>query len=185
MYGIKGNKDDGSIGRAADVLNDDGYVVITIDWPGTGERGNIGNTDRITNPDVKDWTVGDYAAALSYLQSLPEVDGNRIGYVGASMGAMTGLALAARDQRVKAIAAIVPIPNPLWGEDDPSSRITQLGRPVLCISTSDNSDFSGIVCQAGGAGVEAKTLPGGHELEGFKDEVVAEVKAFLAAHLKP
>lgn len=185
MYGIKGSKDDRTIGRAAEILSENGYVALTIDWPGTGSRGNIGNQQRITNPDIKDWTLQDYKKAFDYLKTRREVDGSRLGYIGASMGAMTGLAFAAADNRVKAIAAVVPIPNPLWGTDDPLSSIQRLApRPVLCISTQNNIDFSGLVCKNAGAGATEKTLPGGHELEGFEGQVVEEVQSFLDRHLK-
>lgn len=185
LYGIKGNKDDGSIGRAGEELAKRGMLAMTLDWPGTGSRGNISSQDRIMNTDVLQWTVGDYGAALNYMTSLPEVDGGRIGYVGASMGAMTGIAFAAQDSRVKSLVAIVPIPNPLWGSADPSSAIRSLGRPVLCISTNDNSDFSSSVCQNVGQGGEAKTMPGGHELSGFRDQVVTITTEFLERTLKP
>jgi pimeloyl-ACP methyl ester carboxylesterase len=186
MYGIKGDKDSGSIGAAAELISQSGYAALTIDWPGTGERGSIGNQERIMNTDVLNWTVGDYGTAFQYLQTVPEVDTQRLGYVGASMGAMTGSVFAAREPLVKAMVAIVPIPNPLWGGDDPSSRIGQIApRPVLCISTNDNSDFSSTVCARVGAGGEKQALSGGHELEGMQGQVVASTVAFLNAHLKP
>jgi pimeloyl-ACP methyl ester carboxylesterase len=182
MYGISDDKDSGTIAAAAQELQKKGYASLTIDWPGTGERGSISKQERVINASVKDWTVADYVKAVDFLAKRPEVDAGRIGYVGASMGAMTGLAYAARDKRIKAVVAIVPIPNPLWGGDDPQSSIRAVApRPVLCISTQDNSDFSGTVC-AKNAG-ENKVLSGGHELEGMRGQVVELTEAFFAKHL--
>ena len=186
MYGIDGSKDDSEIAHAADLLTDDGYVVMTIDWPGTGDRGSISKTDRVIKKDVLTWTVGDYKVAVDFLQAQPEVEASRLGYVGASMGAMTGIAFASREPRIKTLVAVVPIPNPLWGGDDPEVLISRLGRPVLCINTDDNSDFSALVCNNNvGAGSERQALPGGHELEGFRDQVVQAAKTFLDKNLKP
>jgi hypothetical protein len=79
------------------------------------------------------------------------------------------------------MVAIVPIPNPLWGGNDPTVRAQSLGRPFLCIYTQ--SDFSAGVCSAAGPGSEKKEFPGGHELEGMQDQVVDEAKRFLQQHL--
>lgn len=185
MYGIKGNKDDATIAKAAERLQTEGFVVMTIDWPGTGERGQIGNAQRITDLSVLTWTVADYAQAVTYLQTQPEVDPAKIGFVGASMGAMTGLAFAGRDPRIKTVVAVVPIPNPLWGNDDPSVRIRSLApRTVLCLATADNSDFSGLVCANVGPGGVSKVLAGGHELQGFQGEVIETATAFLKQNLR-
>lgn len=183
MYGISDDKDSGTIGAAAKLLAEKGYASLTVDWPGTGERGSISKQDRIINASVKDWTVADYGQAVAYLAGRPEIDSSKIAYVGASMGAMTGLAFAAKDPRVKAMVAIVPIPNPLWGSDAPESAIRAVApRPVLCISTSDNSDLSSMVC--GNNGGENRTLAGGHELQGMHGEVVDLTVAFLKKSLK-
>lgn len=184
MYGISDDKDSSTIGTVAEALAADGYVAMTFDWPGTGERGVISKQSRIIDPSVKDWTVADYGKALAYLKGLPQVDDDRIAYVGASMGAMTGLAFAKKSSSVKALIAVVPIPNPLWGADDPSQAIGAVApRPVLCISTADNSDLSGVVCQNVGASGERKTLPGGHELDGMKEQVLELAKDFLDKNL--
>jgi dienelactone hydrolase len=183
LYGIKGDKNSGDVASAAEALNANGIAAMTIDWPGTGDRGSIGNQQRITSRDVLTWTVADYGAAVSFLESQPEVDGRRIAYVGASMGAMTGSVFAATDRRVKAFVAIVPIPNPLWGGDNPQTRIRQIApRPVLCIYAANNADMSANVCN--GSGGRTHALPGGHELEGFKGDVVQKTKAFLIKHLR-
>jgi pimeloyl-ACP methyl ester carboxylesterase len=185
MYGINDNKDSGTIAAVAERLSKEGFVSMTIDWPGTGDRGSISNQDRIVNPEVKNWTVADYGTALAFLKTQPEVDDERIAYIGASMGAMTGLAFAAKEPQIKSFVAVVPIPNPLWGTDDPIQTIRRVSpRPMLCISTADGSDFSTVVCQNVGAGGESKALPGGHELEGMREKVADLAVEFLKRTLK-
>lgn len=183
MYGISDDKDSGTIDEVARELAKKGYVSLTIDWPGTGERGTISKQDRAIKASVKDWTVADYGEAVKFLVARPEVDPKKIAYIGASMGAMTGLAFAAKDTRIKAVVAIVPIPNPLWGTDDPMKTIQAMkSRPVLCISTQDNRDLSGLVCQNNSS--ENKQLSGGHELEGMHGEVIDLTEAFLKRSLR-
>lgn len=48
-------------------------------------------------------TVGDYRLALDYLKTRKDVDANRVGLLGYSMGAMMGSVLGGVDDRVKAV----------------------------------------------------------------------------------
>ncbi len=50
----------------------------------------------------------DTEAAISFLTTVGEVDANRIGLAGYSAGATFALPVAARDERVKALAAVSP-----------------------------------------------------------------------------
>lgn len=184
MYGIQGDKDDDSVRLVAEFLNRKGFAAMTLDWPGTGERGDLGTQDRIVDPSVMAWTVEDYGAAVKYLKGRDEIDDDRIGFAGASMGAMTGLVFASLDKRVKAVVAIVPIPNPLWGSNDPTARIRAVApRPVLCVHTQDNADFSGVVCDNVGSNGTKKAFAGDHELVDFRDQVAEDAAAFFVKHL--
>ena len=103
------------------------------------------------------------------------------------MGAMTGLAFAADDPRINSFVAIVPIPNPLWGNDDPSKAIEQLPpRPVLCLYAEGGVDFSGTVCSRinGRPNAETKGYPGGHELEKMRGQIAEDALAFFRKHLQ-
>jgi pimeloyl-ACP methyl ester carboxylesterase len=75
-----------------------GMNVLVIDGPGQG--GSNLRKIRIT-PD--NWQRAG-KLALDYLEKRPEVDPNRIGAVGFSMGCYWQMSLAARDRRIKAIA---------------------------------------------------------------------------------
>ena len=52
-------------------------------------------------------TLGDYSRAIDYLSARPDVDADRIGYAGISLGAITGLTFVAHEPRVRAMASIV------------------------------------------------------------------------------
>lgn len=186
MYGITGNKDDGGVAEASRILASSGFVAMTLDWPGTGERQPpIKKSDRVTNAGVKDWTVADYGAALNWLSARPEVDAQRLGYAGASMGAMTGLVFAKKDPRVRAMVAMVPMPVPLlWGMDDPSLAIAQVApRPLLCIMASGDS-AGPAVCNNAGINSEKLTLQDGHELSTSRVQAANAARDFFIRHLR-
>lgn len=92
-----------------------GFVVLTIDSPGRGER----KSEKGPKGSLADWLLGnegrelflqycgDYSRAVDYLVSRPEVDTDRIGYVGISWGAITGVPYVAHDPRIKAMGSMV------------------------------------------------------------------------------
>ena len=184
MYGITGNKDDGGVAEAARILAAANFVVMTIDWPGTGERlPAISKADRATKADVMKWTVSDYGAALTWLAARPEVRSDRLGYAGASMGAMTGIVFTKGDARVKAMVAMVPLPNPLWGLSAPESAIGGISpRPLLCIM-ADGDPLGRSVCDNAGANAEKKNFPGQHELTNSRQAAATAARDFFIRHL--
>lgn len=93
-------------------LAERGYVVLAPDTITAGERIYPGHEAFQTAPFYKErpgWTaVGkmlyDHMHAIDLLQSLPYVDGERIGAIGHSLGGYNAFFLAGLDRRVKAIA---------------------------------------------------------------------------------
>ncbi len=91
------------------VLAREGYVTLCIDMPTFGERAGV-TEDAASKAAL--WhgrtlfgqMVSEQAAALSWLATRPEVDPERIGVTGLSMGATLAYFLAAVDARVKANA---------------------------------------------------------------------------------
>ncbi len=87
----------------------EGYVVLCIDMPTFGER--AGQTEDVATKAAL-WhgktlfgqMLSEQAAALTWLAGRPEVDPQRIGVAGLSMGATLAYFLAALDPRVKANA---------------------------------------------------------------------------------
>jgi uncharacterized protein len=85
-------------------LHDGGYHVLLFDWRATGESGG----DAVS---LGAYEVGDALGALDYLATRPEVDQQRIGLEGVSMGAAVAILTAARDPRVIGVVAEAPFPD--------------------------------------------------------------------------
>lgn len=90
------------------VLAREGIACFALDADGHGERkrpGTSPGTPVAINPalfiNVMKNTVVEYRQALDHLQTRPDVDKDRIGLLGYSMGAMMGAILPAVDARVK------------------------------------------------------------------------------------
>ena len=83
----------------AESLQQAGFASLALDLRGQGDTGG-----------TEDWTlaVDDVAAAQDWLAARPEVDPQRRGTVGASIGANLALAHAARDPDVRAVALLSP-----------------------------------------------------------------------------
>lgn len=99
-----------------------GYAVVAIDARGHGERRHLGQPHpmRIAMRDMH-WfgrrqayermiidTVRDHRVLLDWLVTQPHLDARRIKAAGYSMGAQGALLLAGLDERVHAVAAMVP-----------------------------------------------------------------------------
>ncbi|AHV97643.1 MULTISPECIES: alpha/beta hydrolase [Paenibacillus] len=84
-----------------------GMVALSIEGPGQGETVSNGLKVTLTN----------YQRAISryidFLEELPQVDKNRIGLFGVSMGAYWGLRGAAHDKRLQALATFMTGPGDL------------------------------------------------------------------------
>ena len=94
-----------------------GYVVFSADAPMWGERGREEGVDRskydiiagnmmMLGRDLSAFMTYDDMATTNMMATLPEIDPNRIGCAGCSMGAYRTWMLAAMDDRIKAGAAI-------------------------------------------------------------------------------
>lgn len=85
-----------------------GWCAATIDGPVHGDRGPVSDP---TQPEYREmWQSGnpvqgmidDWTATLDALSALEDVDRQRIGYWGVSMGTMFGLPFVASDGRIRA-----------------------------------------------------------------------------------
>jgi dienelactone hydrolase len=84
-------------------------VTLTITEPSTSNPPAQPATEAAFVGQVRDVQVRDTVTirrAVDLLQSLPDVDPQRIGYLGWSAGAKTGAFLAASDRRVKALVLL-------------------------------------------------------------------------------
>jgi dienelactone hydrolase len=78
-----------------------GFVTLAPDYPSLGEHQHDFETDEYTSGSMK--AIYDNMRAVDLLQSLPEVDGERIGCIGHSLGGHNGLFTAVFDERIKAV----------------------------------------------------------------------------------
>jgi len=92
----------------AEKLRAQGMVSLRFDMRGCGSSGEPG---RII-PHLE-WTA-DALAAVSYLQSIGQVDPRRIGVVGMSVGGGSACYVAGIDKRVKATVALAPVADGAW-----------------------------------------------------------------------
>ncbi|MFM7323242.1 MAG: alpha/beta hydrolase [Armatimonadota bacterium] len=105
LHGLGGNRK--QLGLLATMLNGKGYVTLAIDAAGHGERPKYGTNgpDSMSLEDMRTLgaqTVVDLRRAVDLLVGNPDVDPNRIGYLGASMGGILGARFYSDDPRVKA-----------------------------------------------------------------------------------
>lgn len=110
QYGAGGNKKTDYIVAIGKQFAARGYVVITIDSPGCGERrgkDNAGDPLGLMSNERVMHFCGDYSRAVDYLTARTDVDKERIGYVGVSWGAITGITFCAYDPRIKAVGSMV------------------------------------------------------------------------------
>jgi pimeloyl-ACP methyl ester carboxylesterase len=78
-----------------------GYVTLAPDYPSLGESAYDFQADDFASGSMV--AIVDNMRAIDLLQSLPEVDPDRIGCIGHSLGGHNGLFTAAFDARIKAV----------------------------------------------------------------------------------
>src|ERR1700752_333315 len=85
----------------AEELNAGGFVALTMDFRGFGE------SEGVRGEVIPYLQVYDATNAISYLQSRPEVNPDKIAVLGVSLGGGEVAYIAARDRRVKCVASMV------------------------------------------------------------------------------
>jgi fermentation-respiration switch protein FrsA (DUF1100 family) len=101
-HGYAGVKEHG-LERFARAFADAGFVVLLHD------HRNFGASDGEPRQDVDPWRqVADWRRAISFLESRPEVDADRIGLWGTSYAGGHAIVLGATDRRLRCVVAQVP-----------------------------------------------------------------------------
>jgi uncharacterized protein len=101
-HGFAGVKEHG-LQRFAQVFADAGFVVLVHDHRGFGASAGEPRFD------VDPWVqIADWRRAISYLESHPAVDPDRIGLWGSSYAGGHAIVLGATDRRLRAVVAQVP-----------------------------------------------------------------------------
>lgn len=130
LHGWSGSKEnwyeDGNIisgGELRRAVLSEGYAILALDAATHGERSNEidyqhvnpfddpkapAHRNYFTFAEISVQTVKDYRRALDYVTQREDIDKNRIGLVGYSMGGMDSFYLLSAERRIKAAVACVP-----------------------------------------------------------------------------
>ena len=109
LHGYGGSKE--GVLEAAGLIAGEGYAIIAIDAEYHGERREEGRA--LYSTDLNDsrrgiiQTIIDLRRAVDYLETRPEVDMEKVGYVGGSMGGIFGAIFIGVEPRIKAAALLV------------------------------------------------------------------------------
>jgi fermentation-respiration switch protein FrsA (DUF1100 family) len=101
-HGFAGVKEHG-LERFARFFAEAGFVVLVHDHRG------FGTSDGTPRFDIDPWVqIADWRRAISFLESRPDVDPERIGLWGSSYAGGHAIVLGATDRRLRAVVAQVP-----------------------------------------------------------------------------
>lgn len=109
LHGYGGSKED--ILSFASLVAAEGYAVISIDAVFHGERRKEGKA--LYSPNLEEsrngiiQTIIDLRRAVDYLETREEIDVEKIGYVGGSMGGILGAIFIGVEPRIRAAALLV------------------------------------------------------------------------------
>ena len=213
QYGSGGNKKTNYIVALGQRFVARGFVVLTIDAPQKGERKSKDSksVDWLFSLEGRDQFLqycGDYSRAVDYLTTRPDVDPKRIGYVGISWGAITGVTYVAHDDRIQAMASIVGgggflgLAGSLAGRSDdrpaaskvPIDPVHHVGsiapRPLLMLNVTKDQlvprPFAEALHRAAGKGskvvwIETDHLFRGVDLQDLSDIVIDFLKQNMEA----
>jgi len=213
QYGSGGDKKVDYIAALGRQFVSHGFVVLTIDAPGRGERRGDEpkrKTDWLFSNEGRDIFLqycGDYSRAIDYLVSRPDVEPEQVGYVGISWGAITGITFAAHDRRIKAVASLVGGGNFLGlsgafggkkGEEggpqvvsiDPVRHVGQVApRPLLLLNVTRDQlvlrPFADALHEAAGEGCKKVWIETDHYFTGVdRVELGETVIGFIEDHLR-
>ncbi|WP_424950194.1 alpha/beta hydrolase [Deinococcus sp.] len=124
------NTQEAIFSRTARVLAEQGYATLRIDFRGSGESGGIWPDTTFSSQ------ISDAHAALAFLGTQPQLDGNRIGVLGLSQGGLVAAVTAASEPRVKSLVLWSPVAIPaqtfgdLFGKDTVAKGLASGGQPI-------------------------------------------------------
>jgi predicted alpha/beta hydrolase len=171
-------------------LLDQGFSVINMDQRGHGESVNLTNKSTINFKSFAagEWSKmpGDAELMVQDAQKLPNIDGNKIGVIGSSIGANMA-AMVSGDPHVKAIVMISPGAN--YHGIQPERYVKGDTKPTLMIAGQGDSDSNEAVNGWGKLRPSFKATivrTDAHGDDLLKDAtIVQQVVSFLKSHLNP
>ena len=109
FHGFTGNKTESHrlFVQVARNLCDSGFVVLRFDFRGSGD--SDGEFEDMTVPGE----VNDAEKALTFLMRQKEVDAERVGVIGLSMGGRVATILSSKDRRIRFVVLYSPALGPL------------------------------------------------------------------------
>jgi cephalosporin-C deacetylase-like acetyl esterase len=114
LHGVLGHKDSFNQKKRSAFLTATGYATMRIDGQYRGERevalgegAGLRTEYYYRNRDAMLQTAVDLMRALDYLASRDDIDMNRIGFAGLSMGGSIGTLFCAHEPRVKAVVLAI------------------------------------------------------------------------------
>lgn len=184
-----------------------GVIALAIDAPNRGDRHDKARpgVSFLDPASVQKWFqqhCGDYSRALDYLATRADVDADRLGYVGFSWGAITGITFAANDERVRVMTSIgggslagyLALPAKAGEKPsaslDPADHIARFApRPLLLINSTRDQLVLPVVARllhaAAGPGSEVKWYETDHFFNGIdRDAVLQSVADYMRAKLE-
>lgn len=114
VHGSGGHKNTQYIAAASEMLTALGYATLSIDTQYHGDRarpkrsGDIHMPNMFTMRDAWVQSVIDMRRAVDYLESRPDIDRSKIGYLGFSQGGMLGSVLGGVESRISCFCLAVP-----------------------------------------------------------------------------
>ena len=144
QHGVGDKKHAKYIVECCRMLTARGIIALAIDAPERGERKRPSKDGPAmwNLPAVRKWFqqhCGDYSRALDYLATRPDVDARRLGYVGFSWGAITGVTFTAHDPRVRAMTSVVGggLLSLLGKKLDPVANVGRIApRPLMFLNAT-------------------------------------------------
>ena len=144
QHGVGDKKHAKYIVECCRMLTARGIIALAIDAPERGERKRPGKDGPAmwNLPAVRRWFqqhCGDYSRALDYLATRSDVDARRLGYVGFSWGAITGVTFTAHDSRVRAMTSVVGggLLSLLGKKLDPVANVGRIApRPLMFLNAT-------------------------------------------------
>ena len=177
-HGWGSGKDSPRNRAVAEALRALGFAAFLFDFTGHGE------SEGSQEDSTQEQQVDDLAGALGALETLDEIDGRRLGVVGASSGAAVAVLGAARDQRIRALA--LRSPN-LMGAEASVSRVSV--PTLLVVGEHDAPILAALEPLLGRFGGPRRldVIPGGDHL--FEDpaalaRATAAIAAWFEDHVK-
>ncbi len=197
QHGVGDKKHAEYIVECCQMLTARGIIALAIDAPGRGERKGPGKRgpSMWNLPEVRKWFsqhCGDYSRALDYLSTRKDVDSERLGYVGFSWGAITGITFAAHDERVRALTSVVGggLLSLLGKDLDPVHNVGRIApRPLLFLNATKDRvvlrPFAISLHKAAGKGSVVQWHETDHTFSTLdRPKIMAMLSDFMKASLK-